>query len=208
MTDAEGAEELSKAIGTATFEGRTESRSGTIAENRIVTANTQWQAGEPLGLVRERLVTPDELITLGPDRQYVIGAPKDMPRDALHLHHARYWRRPDAEFHADPNPFVIRTERAADPTLTEIPPGRRQIEYKGSSDQWVPRGQVLRCHIEDDEEEKPVIHVDDLELDLEAFGRMLLTFCGFGMRIAFVDEEDVNDEPEIVVREPEEKEVR
>ena len=31
---------------------------------------------------------------------------------------------------------------------------------------------------------------------------MLLTFSGFGMRIAFVDEEDVNDEPEIVVREP------
>lgn len=40
-TDAEGAEELSKAIGTATFEGRTESHSVTIAENRIVTANTQ-----------------------------------------------------------------------------------------------------------------------------------------------------------------------
>ena len=36
-----------------------------------------------------------------------------------------------------------------------------------------------------------------------AFGRMLQVFCGFGMRIAFVDEEDVNDEPEIVVREPE-----
>ena len=45
-TDAEGAEELSRAIGTATFEGRTESKSGTIAESRIVSANTQWQAGE------------------------------------------------------------------------------------------------------------------------------------------------------------------
>ena len=90
-TDAEGAEEMSKAIGTATFEGRTESKSGTIAESRIVTANTQWQAGESRSLVRERLVTPDELMTLGPDRQYVIAAGKDMPRDALHLHHARYW---------------------------------------------------------------------------------------------------------------------
>ena len=93
-----------------------------------------------------------------------------------------------------------------DPTLTEIPPGLPQIEYSGRSDQWVPRGHVLRCHIEDDEEGKPVIHVDDVELDLEAFGRMLLTFCGFGMRIAFVDEEDVNDEPEIVVREPKDRE--
>ena len=83
-TDAEGAEEMSKAIGTVTFEARTESRSGTISESDIVTANTQWQAGESLSLVRERLVTPDELMTLGPDRQYVIAAPKDMPRDALH----------------------------------------------------------------------------------------------------------------------------
>ena len=112
-TDAEGAEELSKAIGTATFEGRTESRSGTIAESRIVTANTQWQAGESTSLVRERLVTPDELMTLGPERQYVIASPKDLPRDALHLHHARYWRRGDSDRLADPNPFVIRKERAA-----------------------------------------------------------------------------------------------
>ena len=113
-TDAEGAEELSKAIGTATYEARTENRSGTIAENRIVTANTQWQAGESRALVRERLITPDELMTLGPDRQYVIASPKDMPRDALHLHHARYWRREDSRYLADPNPFVIRKERAAE----------------------------------------------------------------------------------------------
>ena len=112
-TDAEGAEELSKAIGTATFEGRTESKSGTIAESRIVTANTQWQAGESRSLVRERLVTPDELMTLGPDRQYVIAAGKDMPRDALNLHHARYWARRDSQFLGDPNPFVLRKERAA-----------------------------------------------------------------------------------------------
>ena len=74
------------------------------------------------------------------------------------------------------------TEHAAcvDPTLTEVPPGRPQIEYSERSDQWVPRGHVLRCHIEDDEDGQPVIHVDEVELDLEAFGRMLLTFCGSG----------------------------
>ena len=113
-TDAEGAEELSRAMGTATFEARTENRSGTIAENRIVTANTQWQAGDSRAQVRERLITPDELMTLGPDRQYVIASPKDMPRDALHLHHARYWRRPDSRDLADPNPLVIRKQRAAE----------------------------------------------------------------------------------------------
>ena len=124
-TDAEGAEELSRAIGTATFEGRTESRSGTIAESRIVTANTQWQAGESRSLVRERLVTPDELMTLGPDRQYVIAAGKDMPRDALHLHHARYWERRDSRHLADPNPFVLRKDRAAgEPAAKGRPPWR------------------------------------------------------------------------------------
>ena len=103
---------MSKAIGTATFEGRTESRSGTVAESRIVTANTQWQAGESTSQVRERLVTPDELMTLGPDRQYVIAAAKDIRRDALHLHHARYWERRDARCLADSNPFVLRKQHA------------------------------------------------------------------------------------------------
>ena len=111
-TDAEGAEAMSKAIGTATFEGRTESRSGTVADSRIA-GNTQWQAGESFSLVRERLVTPDELMTLAPDRQYVIGAAKDIKRDALYLHHARYWERPDSCYLADPNPYVLRKERAA-----------------------------------------------------------------------------------------------
>ena len=31
---------------------------------------------------------------------------------------------------------------------------------------------------------------------------MLRVYAGWGMRIAFVDEDDVTDEPEIVVRDP------
>ena len=92
-----------------------------------------------------------------------------------------------------------------DPTLTEIPPGLPQIEYNERSNQWVPRGQVLRCHIEGDAEDGTIIQIDDVELDLAAFGRMLQVFSGFGMRIAFLDEEDVREEPEIVVREPDDK---
>ena len=38
---------------------------------------------------------------------------------------------------------------------------------------------------------------------MAAFGRLLGTFAGFGMRIAFVDEDDVADRPEIVVKTPE-----
>ncbi len=112
--DAQGADELSKAIGTATFETRTENRSGTIVGDRIIAGASRMQAGESQSLARERLVTPDELMTLGPDEQYVIAAPKDMPRDALHLHHARYWKRANARRLADPNPFVIRKQRAAE----------------------------------------------------------------------------------------------
>ena len=92
-----------------------------------------------------------------------------------------------------------------DPALTEIPPGLPQIEYNERSNQWVPRGQVLRCHIEGDAEDGTIIQIDDVELDLAAFGRMLQVFSGFGMRIAFLDEEDVREEPEIVVREPDDK---
>ena len=93
-----------------------------------------------------------------------------------------------------------------DRTLVEVPPGRPQIRYSERSDQWVPRGEVLRCHIESDVDGSTIIHVDDVELDLAAFGRMLQVFAGFGMRIAFVDEDDVADKPEIVVREPDDEE--
>ncbi len=57
------------------------------------------------------------------------------------------------------------------------------------------RGQVLRCHIEGDVEEGTIIQIDDMELDMAAFGPMLRVFSGFGMRVAFVDEEEVTEEP-------------
>ena len=112
-TDSKGAEELSSAIGRATFEARTENRGGTMAQSRIVTANTSWQASESRSMVRQHVVTPDELMTMGPDRQYVIASPKDMPRDALHLHHTRYWEHRSCEGLADLNPFVLRKQKAA-----------------------------------------------------------------------------------------------
>lgn len=98
-------------------------------------------------------------------------------------------------------------ERAAsvDRTLTEVPPGCPQIAYYERGDQWTPRAEVLRCHIETDAERGTLVLIDDIELDMAAFGRLLGTFAGFGMRIAFVDEDDVTEEPEIVVKEPDER---
>lgn len=89
-----------------------------------------------------------------------------------------------------------------DHTLIEIPPGRPQIYFHEDSEQWVPRGDVLRCHIEDDESGEVVIYVDDQELSLHEFGKLLMTHAGWGMRISFVPEDQVSEQPEIEVREP------
>lgn len=89
-----------------------------------------------------------------------------------------------------------------DHTLIEIPPGRPQIRFHESCDQWVPRGDVLRCHIEDDEAGELVVCIDDQELSLHEFGKLLRTHAGWGMRISFVPEDRVAEQPEIEVREP------
>ena len=92
-----------------------------------------------------------------------------------------------------------------DDKLIEIPPGKPQIHYSEQSNQWVPRGDVLRCYIEDDEAGELVVHVDDQELNLRDFGRMLRTFAGWGMRISFVPEDRIEDQPEVVIREPKDR---
>ena len=68
---------------------------------------------------------------------------------------------------------------------TEVPPGRPQLRYFPDGDQWVPRGGVVRCVVEDDEEGQAIIRVDDRELSLSEFGRLLVTYAGWGMRIEF-----------------------
>ena len=86
----------------------------------------------------------------------------------------------------------------------EIPPGKPQVKYFDKGDQWVPRGGVLRCVIHDDEHLQAVIEIDDREFTLEEFGRMLTTYAGWGMRIVFVPDDDLEKEPTIVIGEPEE----
>ena len=48
-------------------------------------------------------------------------------------------------------------------TAVEIPPGKSQVRFVKDSAQWVPRGRVLRCHIEDDENGETVIYIDERE---------------------------------------------
>ena len=84
----------------------------------------------------------------------------------------------------------------------EVPLGSAQIEYVARCDQWVPRGSVWRCLIRD-EDLQLVVDVDDAELQLEQFGKLLTTYAGWGMRIEFVPEDEVHRRPVLEVREPE-----
>jgi hypothetical protein len=90
----------------------------------------------------------------------------------------------------------------------EVPVGSPQLAYDPrTSNKWSPRGGVLRCCIEDGGGEDgllPVISVDDREFTWDEFGRMLCTCAGWGMRIVFVPDDELDSTPKIVVREPDE----
>ncbi len=93
---------------------------------------------------------------------------------------------------------------AWDKTVVEEPPGERQIDYHENSDQWVPRGDVLRCIIDDGGPNgEVIISIDDQELSLREFGRLLSVRAGWGMRIAFVPEEFISENPTVKIRQPE-----
>ena len=90
---------------------------------------------------------------------------------------------------------------AWDKTVVEEPPGEKQIDYHENSDQWVPRGDVLRCIIDDGGPNgEVIIHIDDQELSLAEFGRLLRVHAGWGMRIAFVPEEFITESPTVKMR--------
>jgi hypothetical protein len=48
------------------------------------------------------------------------------------------------------------------------------------------------------------IIIDDHELSLQEFGRLLSVFNGWGMRITFVDNDRLFDNPVIEVKDPDE----
>lgn len=93
-----------------------------------------------------------------------------------------------------------------DKKVIEEPPGQNQIDYHENSNQWVPRGDVLRCIIDDGGPEGEVtIHIDDKKLSLRDFGRMLAVHAGWGMRIAFVPEECIAENPMVEIRKSKER---
>ncbi len=113
----------------------------------------------------------------------------------------------DREIHRRFNRGLIATEelRAGyQHVAVEIPRRQPQIEYFEKGDQWVPRGGVLRCIVGGGPDGETVIHIDDQELSLRELGRLLSTYSGWGMRIIFVPDDEIEKEPRVEVREPEE----
>jgi hypothetical protein len=87
----------------------------------------------------------------------------------------------------------------------EVPQGQPQIEYFAAGDQWTPRGDVLRCIVAGDGSDDDVfVYIDDKELTLREFGRLLSTYSGWGMRITFVPDDELEKNPSIEIREPKE----
>ena len=61
----------------------------------------------------------------------------------------------------------------------------------------------LGCIVDDGGPEGEVtIHIDDKELSLTEFGRMLTVHAGWGMRIAFLPEEFISENPKVEIRKP------
>lgn len=98
----------------------------------------------------------------------------------------------------------VQAQRAANFKFVavEVPLNSPQIKYFKPGEQWVPRGDVLRCMLHDDEDGRVVVQIDDKELSLEQFGRLLLTQVGWGMRVEFVPEDALHRRPSRQVREP------
>lgn len=85
----------------------------------------------------------------------------------------------------------------------EVPPGRPQLRYFADGDQWVPRGDVVRGVIGDGGPDgEATVEIDGRVLSLGEFGRMLTTFAGWGMRVVFVPDDEMHQEPVVEVREP------
>jgi hypothetical protein len=91
----------------------------------------------------------------------------------------------------------------------EIPVGKPQVKYYSQGDQWVPRGDVLRCIIDDGGPDcEATIWIDDREFSLREFGRLLTTYAGWGMRIVFVPDHELEKIHPIEIRDLKDKSKR
>lgn len=85
----------------------------------------------------------------------------------------------------------------------EITEGKPQIEYSKQCSQWCARGDILRCCIESSEESGhiPVIEIDGQRLSWMDFGKLVSTHEGWGMRVMFVPDDEIDKTPAIAIQE-------
>ena len=105
------------------------------------------------------------------------------------------------QWHNEGLAAVAEYQEAHEYVALEIPPGSPQIELSKLTGAWLTRGSVLRCRIGTRDRE-PIVIVDDIALDMEELGMLLEVYEGWGMRITFVPEDELADEPTIEVGEP------
>ena len=109
--NAEFADRVSKAIGHATFVNQSRNSTGTVAAGEILMREQSHQSGMNRSLVKERLVTAEDLMMLPGDEQIILTNSKVVGREAMRLSRAQYWLRDDMMGLAALNPFVLRKER-------------------------------------------------------------------------------------------------
>ncbi len=157
---------------------------------------------------RPRVATPDE-VQISRDGEAAIIAFVDSTISTTHLTLGpEVATMTDREILDRFNEVIMAQQKMAaeyDHVAVEVPPGSPQIRYIKRADQWVARGGVLRCIIEDGEHGEAVIHIDEQELSLEQFGTLLRSYAGWGMRIVFVPEDEVDETPQIEIREPQDR---
>ncbi|MEA1928811.1 MAG: hypothetical protein U9N73_11455 [Candidatus Auribacterota bacterium] len=70
----------------------------------------------------------------------------------------------------------------------------------------MPRGHLLKCEISDGGPDgECTVTIDDRELSLQEFGRCLTTFAGWGMRIIFVPDDEMDKPPTTICMDPPEE---
>jgi hypothetical protein len=90
-----------------------------------------------------------------------------------------------------------------DRKVTEMLPGAPQIGYRKDLDQIVPLAEVIRCYVDDGGEDgEATLHIDGNELSLAEFGQRLKYYAGWGMRVTFLPEERLSENPTPVKQHP------
>jgi len=174
---------------------------------RIVATDVDPEAGGPLPRRRPHAAEGDE-VRITRRGGYAIIEYVDSTVSTVNLKLDDVETMTDQEILDAHNEVIERMDQACaeyEHVAVEIPPGKPQIRYVPESDQWVPRGDVLRCMVNDCDREARVV-IDGRELTQAEFGRMLTTFSGWGMRIVFVPDDELTEEPVIEVKDPDEEE--